>query len=87
MKVIIYSKDNCPNCDTIKNILKEACIKFDERNVMENVHYMDELYEHFPMVRSLPGIVVDDDGLATGVSSVNEVRKLVADHKLKGMTL
>lgn len=31
--IIVYSMENCPNCETLKSTLKEHGIDFEERNL------------------------------------------------------
>lgn len=59
MRIEIYSKDACPNCDTAKNLLTMKQIPFTEYKIGSNIT-RDEVFQKFPWVRSVPIVVVDD---------------------------
>ena len=59
MPIEVYSKENCPQCDTIKNMLKSNSIEYtesiiDDDNVQSLVKRSDYL------ARSAPICFVDD---------------------------
>ena len=58
MKITIYSKDNCPNCVTAKQLLKSKSLPFEERNVGNPV-FMDQLINTWPEAKQLPQIFID----------------------------
>ena len=42
MKIIMYSKNECPNCNIAENILKSRGVDYEIRKVDENPEYKDE---------------------------------------------
>lgn len=58
MKITIYSKDNCPNCVTAKQLLKNKGLPFEERNV-GNPEFMEQLVNTWPEAKQLPQIFID----------------------------
>jgi len=43
MKIIFYSKTGCPWCEEVKELLDEKQVLYEERNVIENPAFYDEL--------------------------------------------
>jgi glutaredoxin 3 len=59
MKVIIWSKYNCPYCDQAKEFVKLRQIELEERKIGDG-WTKEELLESVPNARSVPQIFVDD---------------------------
>lgn len=38
-KIIVYTKNACPNCNSVKFGLEAAGAEFEARNIEENVEY------------------------------------------------
>jgi glutaredoxin 3 len=57
LKIIIYTKNSCPNCVTAKNLLKSKGLAFTEADIESNPALMNDLP---PGVRQMPQIWVDD---------------------------
>lgn len=55
MEVIVFGMDNCAGCVTVKTALKQKCVEFVERDVM-NVDHMEEAQKHG--VRGVPTVIV-----------------------------
>jgi len=60
MKVVVWSKDNCPYCDQAKALLKQKNIDFEERRIGSGWS-KEQLLEHIPMARTVPQIVINGD--------------------------
>ena len=45
MKIIIYTKTGCPWCLDVLDLLKENKIVFEERNVLENKEFFNEMIQ------------------------------------------
>lgn len=56
MKITIYTKSNCPNCVTAKQLLKSKGLEYDERNVEYNPALRDDLPAD---ARQMPQIFID----------------------------
>ena len=59
MKVIIWSKYDCQNCDQAKALLEQRSIKFEERKIGDGWS-KEELLEVVPNARSVPQILIDN---------------------------
>ncbi len=60
MKIEVYSKSNCKYCTFTKNLLTAQNRPFTEYKL--DIDYtQDELVEKYPLVRSYPAIVIDDE--------------------------
>jgi len=69
MKVVVWSKYNCPQCDQAKTLLGQRDIKFEERKIGDG-YSREELLEEIPTARSVPQIIID--GIVIG--GVNELK-------------
>lgn len=56
MKITIYTKSNCPNCVSAKQLLKSKGLEYNEFNVEYNPALLDDLP---PGVRQMPQIFID----------------------------
>lgn len=52
----VYSKDNCPACEVLKNKLKAEGTPFTEIKIGRDIS-VGEFKEMFPTVRSVPHVV------------------------------
>jgi glutaredoxin len=60
MKIVVYSKDNCPACTALKARLTKDGESFTEINVGKDMT-REEFLEKFPQVRQMPHLVFVDD--------------------------
>lgn len=56
MKILIYTKKNCPNCVTAKMILRSENINYVEVDIESNPALLNDLPEG---VRQMPQIFID----------------------------
>jgi glutaredoxin 3 len=59
MKIIIYSKDNCPNCLTAKQILTSKNLEYIDVDVELGSRWQNMLRE-YPDARQMPQIFIND---------------------------
>lgn len=57
MNIVIYSKSNCPNCKTAKQLLKSKGLEYEEKD-MDMPQNAFEFYATFPDVRQMPQIFI-----------------------------
>jgi glutaredoxin len=69
----LYTKEDCPNCDKAKNLLRAKGIPFETLMLGEDFS-RDELIAKIPTARMMPQIM--KDGVAIG--SFNELRQLLS---------
>lgn len=72
MKVIIWSKNQCPFCEQAKLLLQSRGIEYEERNIMGDTWTKQQLLEAVPEARSLPQIFVDDEHIG-GFKELKEI--------------
>lgn len=58
-KIVVYSTSTCPYCDMVKDFLKDKGVKFDNKNVGEDVEAAREMIQKSGQ-RGVP--VLDIDG-------------------------
>lgn len=75
MRVQIYGKSGCPNCDKAKLLCKVKGIEFDYKVVGSDIQ-KEQLEEMvgFP-IRSVPQIFISTDGLSEYVGGFAELEK------------
>lgn len=60
MEIIVYSKENCPACDTLKASLVASGEEFVEVKVGVDIT-REEFIAKFPQVRSMPHMIIQDE--------------------------
>lgn len=60
MKLIVYTKDNCPACVQLKTKLTSEGVDFVEVHVGKDIS-IEAFKEKFPLVRSVPHTVLTKD--------------------------
>lgn len=71
MNIILYTKEGCPWCDDVRNLLKQEHIDFEERECRNNQRYFDELVQKSGQTLT-PTLDVDGEILAD--SDAEQVR-------------
>jgi glutaredoxin 3 len=59
MKIIIYSKDNCPNCLTAKQILTSKNLEYIDVDIELGSRWQNMLRE-YPDAKQMPQIFIND---------------------------
>ena len=59
MQIIIYTKSNCPNCTTAKQLLKSKGLEYSEVNVEHVPDALTMLQAQYPEARQMPQIFID----------------------------
>lgn len=57
MKVVVYTKSNCPNCTTAKRLLDDKGIGYSEINLDKDSE-RDAFIATFPEARQMPQIFI-----------------------------
>lgn len=73
MKIIVYTKTNCPWCIGVIDFLNENNIDFEERNVTENEEYRKEMESKSGQTKAP---TLDIDGEITPDSDKEEVERI-----------
>ena len=58
MNITIYTKSNCPNCVSAKQLLKSKGLEYEEKNAEDPVTWL-ELLGKYPEARQMPQIFID----------------------------
>ena len=58
MNVIMYTKSQCPNCDSAKKLLDSKGLDFIERDI-DIPEWRDSFTRNFPDIRQMPQIFID----------------------------
>ncbi|HEX7341213.1 MAG TPA: glutaredoxin domain-containing protein [Rhodanobacteraceae bacterium] len=77
MKVIIYGKDNCPNCAKTKMLCQIKSLDFDYQTVGSDISIDDLTSKIGHAATSLPQIFLDRDNAITYVGGYDELRARV----------
>ena len=56
MNIVVYSKSNCVNCVSAKQLLKSKGLEYEEIDVEAN---FDSLLKEHPQARQMPQIFID----------------------------
>lgn len=59
MNIVIYSKSNCPNCTTAKQLLKSKGLEYSERDLTNDLVKQAELFAAYPDARQMPQIFIN----------------------------
>ena len=59
MSITIYTKSNCPNCVTAKQLLKSKGLEYEEIDVEQRPVMRDVLQKTFPEARQMPQIFIN----------------------------
>ena len=60
MKAIVWSKNNCTNCDQAKALLTSKGIQFEEKKIGDG-YTKEDLLEAIPTARAVPQIFLDEE--------------------------
>lgn len=73
MNIIIYTKSNCPNCTTAKQLLKSKGLEYEEKNAEVQPHLTFVISQG---LRQMPQIFINDQrvgGLAGLQAALKQV--------------
>ena len=59
MNITIYTKSNCPNCVSAKQLLKSKGLEYTERDLTNDPVKQAELFAAYPEARQMPQIFID----------------------------
>lgn len=60
LKIAVYSKSACPQCDTVKSLLKARNLAFEEIKIDDEDQRMAFYAKCGPAVRSMPQVFIND---------------------------
>jgi len=59
--MIVYTKDNCPACNTLKAKLRSEGVAFEEVHIGRDIS-REDFMSKYPTVRTVPFVVEDGNG-------------------------
>lgn len=77
MKVVLYSKPDCPYCETAKTKLNQQNIQFFEFEFGRNAD-LNEFKEKYPEIRTVPAFFVDGVHIG-GSNKLDAVIKMIGE--------
>ena len=72
--ILIYSKDHCPYCDAVKNLLTQRGVGYEEVNLSKQPEKRDEMMTRSAPRRTFPQVFIADVGYG-GFDDVNALDK------------
>lgn len=60
LKIVIYSKSACPQCDSAKMLLKTRSIPFEEIQIDDEAERLAFFQKCGPSVRQMPQVFIND---------------------------
>ena len=60
MKAIVWSKPNCPQCTSAKQLLQLNNIEYEEKNIADG-HKIQDLLALVPNAKTMPQIWLDEE--------------------------
>ena len=74
MNFTVYSKDNCPYCYKVKQVLELTGSKFVMYNL--NEHFTkEEFYAEFGVGSTFPQVLCDDKKLGGSIETINYLKE------------
>lgn len=80
MKIVVYTKANCPNCVSAKQLLQAKGLEYIEVDVEKIPATMELLQRQFPEVRQMPQIFINDERIG-GFTGLREWIKWKEEQK------
>jgi len=71
LKIVVYSKSACPQCDTAKMLLKTRSIPYEEIKIDDEAERLAFYEKCGPAVRQMPQVFINDQrvGGVTGLQA------------------
>lgn len=71
LKIVVYSKSACPQCDTAKMLLKSRSLPFEELKIDDEAQRLAFYEKCGPSVRQMPQVFINDQrvGGVTGLQA------------------
>jgi glutaredoxin len=60
LKIVVYSKSACPQCDTAKMLLKSRSLDFEEVRIDDEAQRLAFYEKCGPSVRQMPQVFIND---------------------------
>jgi len=60
LNIVVYSKSACPQCDTVKSLLKARNLAYEEIKIDDDAQRMAFFEKCGPSVRQMPQVFIND---------------------------
>lgn len=81
LKVIVYTKSNCPNCEMVKNLLNTHKVAFDTVSIEDEAERNAFFEKCGPSVRQMPQVFINDQRVG-GLEGVRAALAAIVAAKL-----
>lgn len=78
MKVIIYGKEPCSNCDKARLLCQMRSLAFEYRHVGTDISVEDLQHQVGHVVRAVPQIFIERNGAVEHVGGYDELRRALS---------
>lgn len=79
MKIEIYSKSNCPNCDSARKLLQARALPFTETKIDDEAERLKFFERCGPGVRQMPQVFINDQRVG-GLAGLQEALRKIPPH-------
>lgn len=78
LKIVVYSKSACPQCDTVKNLLKARQLDYEDIKIDDEAQRLAFYEKCGPSVRQMPQVFINDQrvGGVAGLQAALQQLKL-----------
>jgi glutaredoxin 3 len=83
MRIIVYTKDNCPNCTSAKQLLDSKGLEYIDVDIERGTRWENMLKE-YPDARQMPQIFINDQrvgGLAGLQAALKKLEEINGHYK------
>ena len=84
MNIILYTKTGCSWCKGVLDLFKEKNVKFEEREVLSNKNFFDELVAKSGQTKTP---TMDLDGEITADSDKDAISKVLKEKGIPGFRI
>ncbi|SEL85176.1 glutaredoxin 3 [Roseateles sp. YR242] len=74
LKIVVYSKSACPQCETAKSVLKSKALPFEEIKIDDEAERLAFYEKCGPAVRQMPQVFINDQRVG-GVNGLQAALK------------
>ena len=77
LKIVVYTKSNCPGCEAVKKLLNQHQLQFETINLDDEAERLEFFAKCGPSVRQMPQVFINDQRVG-GVEGVRAALAVIA---------